>query len=274
VLAYERFGSGEPLVLIHGIGHRRQTWYPVVDRLAEEFDVIIPDLPGHGGSWEPFDTSIPAREAFRTAFEGLFAELDIERPHVVGNSLGGLIALELGEDDLASSVTALSPAGFWRGPADYTYVRALFGSILVGARLARPFAGSLARSATGRMALMGWLYDRPQNVAPQMVLGDLENMLHARPLVRHLLRQAYTFVPGEPRDVPVTVAWAERDRVLLPYHARQARRLLPHAHHVRLDHCGHVPMSDDPELVAETIITATRAASPVAPTATAARSIA
>jgi len=268
VLAYERFGSGEPLVLIHGIGHRRQTWYPVVDRLAEEFDVIIPDLPGHGGSWEPFDTSVPARDAFRTAFDELFHKLGIERPHVAGNSLGGLIALELGDDDLARSVTALSPAGFWRGPADYTYVRALFGSILAGARLARPVAGPLAHSVTGRMALMGWLYDHPQNVSPEMVLGDLANMLRARALVRHLLRQAYTFTPGEPRDIPVTVAWAERDKVLLPYHARQARRLLPHAHHVWLDHCGHVPMPDDPELVAETIIAGARAA--VRPTAPAA----
>ena len=50
MLAHERIGSGEPLVLVHGIGHRRQAWYPVVDRLAEHREVILLDLPGHGES--------------------------------------------------------------------------------------------------------------------------------------------------------------------------------------------------------------------------------
>jgi pimeloyl-ACP methyl ester carboxylesterase len=261
VLAYERFGSGEPLVLIHGIGHRRQTWYPVVDALAAEFDVVIADLPGHGGS-APLDTTVPARDAFRAAFEELFVDLGIERPHVVGNSLGGLIALELGNDGLARSVTALSPAGFWSGARDFVYIRALFGSILLSARLVRPLAAPLARSVAGRKALMGWLYAHPENAAPQMVAGDLANMLRARPTVEHLLGQAYPFVPGEP-SVPTTIAWARRDKVLLPYQARRARRILPDATHVWLDDCGHVPMSDHPELVAATIAAGARGAVPL-----------
>lgn len=268
MLAYERFGSGEPLVLIHGIGHRRQTWYPVVERLAAHFDVIIPDLPGHGSTRTPLDTTVPAKDALRHAFEELYAELGIERPHVAGNSLGGLIALELGEDDLARSVTALSPAGFWSGPRDFTYVRTLFGSILTTARLLRPIAGPLARSTTGRLALMGWLYAHPENVAPDLVLGDLANMLRARDTVRHLLGSAYTFMPGEPRGIPVTIAWAEKDHVLMPYQARRARELMPHATHLWLDNCGHVPMPDDPELVANTIIAGARAAVPADPRVT------
>ncbi|WGL52843.1 alpha/beta fold hydrolase [Nocardioides sp. BP30] len=264
MLAYERFGSGEPMVLIHGIGHRRQTWYPVVRRLAAEYDVIIADLPGHGGS-SALDRTMPAGEALRAAFAELFTGLGIERPHVVGNSLGGLIALELGENDLARSVTALSPAGFWVGARDFLYVRALFGSILTGARLMRPFAGPLTRSNLGRKAMLGWLYAHPQNVPAPMALGDLENMLRARATIRHLLAQAYTFAPGEPRGVPVTIAWAQRDRVLLPYQARRARRIMPHATHLWLDGCGHVPMPDEPELVAETIIAGARRAVPIDP---------
>jgi pimeloyl-ACP methyl ester carboxylesterase len=267
VLAYERFGTGEPLVLIHGIGHRRQAWYPVVDRLAQEYDVIIVDLPGHGGS-TPLDRSLPAKDAFREAFAELFAELGIERPHAVGNSLGGLIALELGEQDLARSVTALSPAGFWSGTRDFLYIRMLFGAVLASARLMRPIAGRLARSATGRMLLMGWLHTHPTRLAPETILGDLANMLHARPTVHHLLGQAYTFMPGEPRGIPVTIAWAQRDRVLLPYQARRARRMMPHATHLWLEGCGHVPMPDDPQLVAETIIAGARCAVPEDPRVT------
>ena len=50
MLAYERVGSGPPLVLLHGVGHRRQAWYPVLDRLTEHREVILVDLPGHGES--------------------------------------------------------------------------------------------------------------------------------------------------------------------------------------------------------------------------------
>jgi pimeloyl-ACP methyl ester carboxylesterase len=254
VLAYERFGSGDPLVLIHGIGHRRQGWYPVIDRLAEEFDVIIPDLPGHGGSTTPLDRSVAPKDALRVAFEELFAELGIERPHVAGNSLGGLIALEMGNDAMARSVTALSPAGFWAGPRDFRYISTLFGSVMTAARASAPMAGRLTKSPTGRMAMMGWLYQHPENLSPEMALGDLRNMLAARRTVGYLLKHAYTFTPGDLHDVPVTIAWADHDKVLLPYQARRARQLLPEAHHVWLDHCGHVPMPDDPDLVAETII--------------------
>ncbi|MBO0843594.1 MAG: alpha/beta fold hydrolase, partial [Nocardioides sp.] len=50
MLAYDRVGSGEPLLLIHGISHRRQAWAPIAERLADSFDVISVDLPGHGES--------------------------------------------------------------------------------------------------------------------------------------------------------------------------------------------------------------------------------
>ena len=113
---------------------------------------------------------------------------------------------------------------------------------------------------------MGWLYQHPENLSPEMALGDLRNMLAARKTVGYLLKKAYTFAPGEPRDIPVTIAWAENDKVLLPYQARRARELMPHAHHLWLARCGHVPMPDDPELVSETILAGARAAIPTHPT--------
>ena len=145
----------------------------------------------------------------------------------------------------------------------------LFGSVMTAARASAPVAPRLTRSPTGRMAMMGWLYQHPENLSPEIALGDLRNMLAARRTVSYLLKHAYTFTPGEQRDIPVTVAWSDHDKVLLPYQARRARQLLPTAHHVWLDHCGHVPMPDDPALVAETIIAGARAASrPTSPTVT------
>src|SRR5687767_4165720 len=108
-LVHTRKGSGEPLVLIHGIGHRRQAWDPVVDLLAQSYDVIAVDLAGFGES-PAYPDGVPYD--MDHAMEDLsanFAAWGIEKPHVVGNSLGGAIALELGARGLARSVTALSP---------------------------------------------------------------------------------------------------------------------------------------------------------------------
>jgi pimeloyl-ACP methyl ester carboxylesterase len=268
VLAYERAGSGEPLLLIHGIGHRRQAWYPVLDLLTDEYDVILVDLPGHGESADVLDPSLPAKEALRVAFEELYAHLGIDRPHVVGNSLGGLIALELGQDGLARSVTTLSPAGFWVGPRDFLYVRALFASMLTAARLSQPVASLVLGTRPGRAAMLGWCHTRPHRVQAELARGDFANLLQARPTVTRLLAAAYPFaVSEEAVEVPTTIAWSERDRVLLPYQARRARQLLPSAQHVTLRGVGHVPMPDDPELVIATIRAGTGPASRLRPTA-------
>lgn len=267
MLAYERHGSGEPLLLIHGIGHRRQAWYPVLDQLAQHYDVILVDLPGHGESSSRINRAIPIKDAIRHELQVLLEHLGVERPHVVGNSLGGLIALEMANDGLARSVTALSPAGFWRGALDFTYVVGLFGVVLTTATLGSRFARPLTRTALGRTFSTPWLYAHPHRVDPDLAHGDFKNLLRARPMVVRLFESAYTFQAKPGLDVPVTVAWAEKDRLLLPYQAAQARLRLPQARHRWLEDCGHVPMPDDPELVVETIIAGTRELAP-APVAT------
>lgn len=255
MLAYERSGSGEPLVLIHGIGHRRQAWYPVRDLLAEHFDVVLVDLPGHGETREALEAGTTPRDALRVLFGELFAELGIDRPHVAGNSLGGLIALELGGAGMARSVTALSPAGFWRGRVDLLYVRGLFAAVLLAARLARPVAHPLLATRAGRAAMLGWLHAHPSRVETELARGDYANLLRARGVVADLFAAAYLFeADAAAATVPTTVAWSGRDLVLLPYQARRARALLPHARHLRLPGVGHVPMPDDPALVARTLL--------------------
>lgn len=260
MLAYERCGAGEPVVLIHGIGHRRQAWSPVVDALAERYDVVLVDLPGHGDSPTGLLGSMPAKEALDAEFRVLFDHLGLDSAHLVGNSLGGLVALELAEAGLARSVTALSPAGFWAGRLDFAYVQALFGSVLTIARVTQPIAPRILRSPVGRTAMLAWLMARPWRVDPDQATGDLENLVATRATLRGLLAQAYAFEPDLIHDVPVTVAWAGRDGVLLPYQARRARTALHAARHVRLPGCGHVPMSDDPALVVDAIVGTVEAA--------------
>ena len=77
MLAYERFGTGEPLVLVHGISHRRQAWYPVAEQLAEHREVILFDLPGHGESPELVNDGRHVKDILQDELIALFFELDL-----------------------------------------------------------------------------------------------------------------------------------------------------------------------------------------------------
>ncbi|MCZ4492827.1 MAG: alpha/beta fold hydrolase, partial [Conexibacter sp.] len=115
-LAYDRRGSGPPLVLLHPLGADRHVWDPVLDRLAAERDVIAVDLPGFGDS-PVLDADPPTPAALAAAVQA-FAEqeLGLQAWHVAGNSLGGWVALALALDGAVESVTAIAPAGLWSGP--------------------------------------------------------------------------------------------------------------------------------------------------------------
>lgn len=92
-LAFERSGSGQPTLLIHGLGGSSRDWAAQVPMLATEFDVIAADLRGHGRSDKPRQRySIPL---FAADMAGLLRALDATPAHVVGLSLGGMVALEL-----------------------------------------------------------------------------------------------------------------------------------------------------------------------------------
>ncbi|MFE0704158.1 alpha/beta fold hydrolase [Streptomyces sp. NPDC058872] len=257
-LVYERRGAGEPLLLLHGIGHHWQAWEPVLDVLAAERDVIAVDLPGFGES-EGLPEGVPYDLSTVVPVLGAFCEaVGFARPHVVGNSLGGLLALEFGRAGLARSVTALSPAGFW-SEAERRYafgtLRAMRGAAL---SLPVPVIERLSRTAPGRAVLTSTIYARPGRRSPEAVVAETLALRGATGFHQTLAagRTALfrEFVPS----VPVTVAWGSRDRLLLRRQGIRAKQVLPGARLVRLPGCGHVPMSDDPALVARVVLDGSR----------------
>ncbi|MGI8759697.1 MAG: alpha/beta fold hydrolase [Jatrophihabitantaceae bacterium] len=267
MLACERHGSGEPLVLVHGVTHRRQAWYPVLERLAEQREVILVDLPGHGQSppFRPDGCSVA--EALRAEFKQFLADQHLDRPHVAGNSLGGRIALEAGAAGDARSVTALSPAGFWRTDASFAYTRKIFTSAAAVVERVGPRAEWLARSAAGRKIMYGILMAHPARVSPDHALGDFRAFAYARPALRLLLDAATPFTDEIAADVPVTVAWGARDLVLPPWQAEVAKEVLPHATHVMMRGIGHVPMWDNPDFVARVLLRGSAPSAAVTPLA-------
>ena len=254
-LAYERLGAGPPLVLLHGIGHRRQAWDAVRALLARQRDLILVDLPGHGDS-PPLNTarrSVP--QALIEEIIGLLDELGLERPHVAGNSLGGRLALEAAVAGRAASVTALSPAGFWRSSGELAYARAVSKAMQVAGRLCQPVAPVLAASSIGRALIYAEIVSKPSRVSPQQALGDMAAFLAARNTTNAILAAAAPFTGAIPDGVPVTIAWGTNDRLLPPKQALLAKERLPQARLVALPGCGHVPMTDNPQLVADVLLT-------------------
>ncbi|MEC4020786.1 alpha/beta fold hydrolase [Streptomyces sp. H27-D2] len=258
-VAYERRGAGEPLVLLHGIGHHWQAWEPVLGILAASYDVIALDLPGFGAS-----PALPAGIGYDVpsvvrALAATFKALGVDRPHVAGNSLGGLLALELGREKLVRSVTALSPAGFWT-EGERRYAFGVLGAMRAGAKLLpQPVVAQLARTAVGRMALTGSIYARPGRRSPQAVADETRALREATGFAQTLTvgRAGVRFTDDIP-DVPVTIAWGSRDRLLPRRQGIRAKHTIPDARLVRLPGCGHVPMSDDPARVARVILDTAR----------------
>ena len=247
-LAHDRRGSGEPVVLIHGIGHRRQGWGPVFDRLAERYDVIAVDLAGFGES-PAYPRGVPYTmdNACADLAEN-FADWGIERPHVVGNSLGGAIALELGARGLASSVTALSPAGFF---TRLGLARALvsLGALRLATQAPDGVIRALMRSSAGRRLTGAFLYAHPERQTFEQAYGDALALKRCRGF-EGVARAGLRYRFDLPVGVPTTVAWGTRDRILPVAQAAVARARLPRARHVLLEGAGHVPMIDRPDEIA------------------------
>jgi pimeloyl-ACP methyl ester carboxylesterase len=173
-LAFDRKGTGPPLVLLHGVGHRRQAWDAVAELLTPHRDLIIPDLPGHGESPPLQRNGQPVVQVLLDAVTGLLDDLGLTRPHLAGNSLGGRLALEAAAAGRAATVTALSPAGFFRGPADITYARAVFRTMQAAGQLLRPVAPVLVDSSIGRGLVYGAIVSRPSRLTPEQARGDME----------------------------------------------------------------------------------------------------
>ena len=251
-LHHHRGGSGEPLLLLHGIGHHWQGWQPVLPLLEARREVVAADLPGFGGS-APLPAGTEAHpERLADAVEAFLDELGWDTPHVAGSSLGGWIALVLARRGRARTAVALSPAGFWN-----RWENAYATLMLRITRAAAPHAIAAQRRAVTRTLANSLMMARPWRMDGDAGVATVRALAAAPGFDATLTAMSRSHFTGG-ADVPATatVAWAEKDRLLLPRGAERARRALPRARHLVLPGCGHVPMSDDPELVARVILAA------------------
>ena len=248
-----RAGSGEPLVLLHGVLGSGRHWTEVVPLLADTYDVVATDALGHVGG-RPAQPGATITDIVDDA-EKTLDELGFDKPHVAGNSMGGWIALELARRGRARSVCAFSPAGaFHKGEPDQLKaekkLRAAIKEVRRGQRLS-PF---MVRFAWARKYGLRLTAVDGSRVRPELLLELGEDVLGCTSYDA-VLATTEELAPLDPPPCPITIAWSGEDRVL-PLRSAGARyrdELVPGARFVVLDNIGHVPMFDDPELVARTI---------------------
>jgi pimeloyl-ACP methyl ester carboxylesterase len=253
-IAYARAGHGEPLVLLHALGADRHSWDPVLDGLTDSFDVIAIDRPGFGES--PPLSGEPSPAALARRIAEFLTSIGVTRPHLVGNSLGGWIGLELAAIQPVASLTLLAPAGLWRGRTPLydrvtlritRWLTSRAGGLLSWSVRYRPF----------RVLILGQTHGRPGRVTPDYARAAIRS-LGTSPGFDDTLAATRDrhYAATTPLGAPVTVAYGSRDLVILKG-ARRLDELPSDTRLIRLPGCGHLSMSDDPAAVIGLITAAT-----------------
>ena len=246
VLNYIRRGSGEPLVLLHGIGGELCVWEPVIPALAQVRDVIAIDLPGFGASPPLVDVD-PAPAALAAAVARMLDGLGVSSAHIAGNSLGAWIALELARGGRARSVVGICPAGLWSAPliAGNSSRR---GSVRHLVRGLGPVLHVAMRSRRVRSAVLATFTAHPERVPYEAAWRMVHSYGRATAYAETNLAMRRTyFQDPEEITVPVTLAFGERDRLVTPVD-------IPGYATVSLPDCGHIPMWDNPELITRVVL--------------------
>ncbi len=240
------------MVLLHGLGMSWHAWQPLLAGLAERHDVLAPTLPGHrGGPTAPSHVSV---EAFTDSVEAAMDDAGFSTAHLVGNSLGGWIALELARRGRARTVTAISPAGAWRNPLDLLRLQATLGAsaVATSAPLSGVVVPPLLRSRAMRRVAFRQLMERGDRLSVAEAVGLLRDARGCAvlPALLRAGRRDGQIAQLEAPDCPTRVVWGRRDRVI-PF-GRYGRPLLKRVsgvEQVSLPAAGHVPMYDAPVLL-------------------------
>jgi pimeloyl-ACP methyl ester carboxylesterase len=255
--AVHREGSGSPMVLLHGFTGSWRVWELVLARLTRHHDVLAPTLPGHAGG-PPIGDPVTTDEIL-DAVERMLDDAGFATAHLVGNSLGGYIALRLAERGRADSVVALAPAGGWAQDDDTLEpTLARFTEWQQTFRSLTGYADAIARTADGRRRVLSAMTSSVEHIPPELVVHVMNATAYCPgtgPLIETALREGYE-IDAERITCPVRIVWGTAD-TLLPWPrtaARYRHEWLPHADWIELDGVGHCPQLDVPLETAQLIL--------------------
>lgn len=236
-------GSGEPVILIHGLGATKGSFLPTVAALADRFRTIAVDLPGFGDSDKPLGAYHPPFLA--RAVVALLDALEIDRAHLIGNSMGGRVALELGlrHPERVRRLALLAPSLAWKRERPWAPL----------VRVLRPEIGLI--QVTPRWVVEAIVHRTVPGLENNWVRAGVDEFLRAYLTPRGRMafyaaaRQIYLEEPHGTKGFWTKLAtlapaslfiWGKRDTLVPIAFAAHVKQTLPSARHLELD-CGHVP---------------------------------
>lgn len=250
-------GQGQDLVLLHGLGGTWHVWKPLISKLEETHRVHAVTLPGHldGPNLAPGTTA--SRDSIADALMADLKARGIENPHLVGNSLGGLMSLELARRGYARSVTALSPAGAWRTDKEYKAIASRFRIVFALLPILIFLTTLFLRFAGVRKALNKDAMEHGDRV-PEAECRRAMNSLRKTHILPELLASMGRDGPIKPlpsNHVPIRIAWCEHDKVIpFEIYGKPMIERIQACEYVTITGVGHVPMYDDPKQVCDVIL--------------------
>jgi pimeloyl-ACP methyl ester carboxylesterase len=255
--ASHRGGSGSPMVCLHGFTDTWRTWELVLPALEGEHDVLAPTLAGHAGG-PPIEGEV-SDATLADAVERAMDEAGLETAHIVGNSLGGFVSLQLAARGRARSVVALAPAGGWaEGDDSYKETLAYFVSMQEMVKNAAPHVDAIVASPEGRRTATEFVTVNYEHIPPELIAHQIRGVAACPDftrLVEFADREGWR-LDAERIECPVRIVWGGADRILqLPSAAVRFRESwLPQADWVELDDVGHCPQLDVPAQAADLIL--------------------
>ena len=250
------------MVCLHGFTDTWRTWELVLPALEREHDVLAPTLTGHAGG--PPIAGEVTDAMLADGVERAMDEAGFDTAHIVGNSLGGFVSLQLAARGRATSVVALSPAGGW-ATDDRAFREAIlfFRTMQDLLRAAAPHAEAILATPEGRRRATEFTSTNFEHIPVDLLAHQMRGAAACEavePMIEFALRDGWN-LDAERITCPVRVIWGTEDR-LLPWPAAAARfrdEWIPTADWVELDGVGHCPQLDVPLETAQLIGDFTRA---------------
>jgi len=237
------------MVCLHGFTDTWRTWDLVLPALERHHDVLAPTLAGHAGG--PRLNGDASAEALADRVEEAMDAAGFETAHIVGNSLGGHLALHLAARGRARSVVALAPAGGWPvGDDSYRQTFSFFVEMQRLVKDAAPYADAIMATEDGRRRGTRSICENYRHIPAELLAHQLRGAAGctgAAALIEHGREQPWS-LDAERITCPVRIAWGTEDK-LLPWPSAATRyreQWVPMADWVELEGVGHCPQLDVP----------------------------
>jgi pimeloyl-ACP methyl ester carboxylesterase len=251
-----RGGSGTPLVCVHGFMDTWRTWELVLPLLERRHDVLAPTLPGHAGG-PPLAGATAHASAAVDALEQAMDVAGLTTAHLVGNSLGGYLALRLAARGRAKSVVALAPAGGWTDDGtSVTQILELQRQMHIASRAISARAEEIVATDAGRRRATQYIAESYEHIPAELLAHQIRGVgsEHIATMI-DAARDELWQLDAERITCPVRIVWGTEDKLLTwPSAAARFRAALPHADWVVLDGVGHSPQLDVPLETAQLVL--------------------